>query len=196
MKFPSGPKRNRDLSFFRQVGATEDRYYLAGLAASAALGTATPAIGTLIAVPFHSGRGGVIDRLAFTVTGVGGAGSVARVGIYLPTSASDLTPAGLVLDGGEFDSNSTGLKAATVSQALSPDGLYWFAYLCGVAAPTIRAVPVGDAFPILGVNNAFGTTPILGWTVAQAYGALPATFPAGATGHVTATPAIGVRYSA
>lgn len=179
---------------YRQVGTTLDRYYVAGQVNAVATSTATPAINTFYAVPQVVTRPMTLDRLALQVT-TAAASSAVRVGIYTNTSNSELYPAALVVDSGALDTTAVGMKNATVSQVLSP-GLYWFVYLAGVAAPQVRAVALAGLSPMLGNSNVLATTVGIGLTVAYTYGALPATFPAGASVFQNAPPAIGFRLSA
>lgn len=186
-----------NFDFYKHVGSTDDRYYLGGCNSGHSLSTAALTVGTLYAVPFVHGGGGIIDRIAFAVTTGGSAGSVARVGIYKSISRTNLYPGDRVLDGGEQSTTSTGLKSATVDQKLIPGHLYWLVYLAGVAAPTVRIINPGGGPQILGIDNTFAATGIgLGWSVAFSYAALPATFPAGGTiaTQASAHPAIGVRF--
>ena len=188
----------RGIDWYMQPGTSPlECWYGAGVANCNALTTGAPAVGTLIALPFVSGRGGTLDRIAFNVTTVGGAGSKARVGIYTNQSDGVLYPQTLLDDGGEFLCDAaTGVKSTTIARVLSAGQLYWFAYLCGTAAPTIRCLSVAGTWPIFGLDNTLGTTPTMGLTVATAYGALPATFTAAAT-RLTAVPipAIFARFS-
>jgi hypothetical protein len=184
--------------WYRVIGATYDRYYFAGhpWSSTAPGGVATLAVDTMFAVPYFSGRGGTIDRIACNVS-TGIASGKVRLGIYTSTSDSNPYPATLVLDSGELDASTSGVKTATVSQVLDTNALLWFVYTCGTATPGMRTVGA-TAFPILGSDNTMVTNMGVGWFVARAYGALPASFPGSAsistaTGN---TPLIGVRYSA
>lgn len=185
--------------YFRQAGTSPlERWYGCGAEATGVGGTGSPAIDTLFALPYVSGRGGTIDRIAFNCTLAGGAGSVARCGIYTSTSDSNLYPDALVLDGGEFSCNPTaGVKSATVNVTLSPDKHYWFVYHCGVAAPQVRCGPANSMHAPLGYDNTLGTLAGTMLTVAKAYGALPGTFTGGgAIASAGPYPTVFVRYSA
>ena len=194
-----------DSFYFRVVGTSPlERYYFAGQNAPVALITGSGATGTLRAFPFVSPRGGTLDRLAIAVTTGAGAGGVARWGIYTATSTTNVYPSALVVDAGEVDVTSIGVKSQTISVALSSSTLYWFVYIGGVSAATIRFLNANGCWPFLGYSNAFDSAgvanlnPGVGLTVAQAYGALPGTYPAGATVIVNdvGIPAIGCRFSA
>lgn len=161
--------------------------------------TGAPPVGTLRCAPFLSGRGGLIDKIAFEVTTLGAAGSVGRFGLYASDPATML-PTTLLFDSGSIatDGGGTGLKTAACAIGLQQGVLVWTCSLFGVASPTMRVYSQAGITPIFG----FGTTgnfntSNMGWTVAQAFGALPATFPAGATflassGVVTI---VGLRYT-
>lgn len=192
----------KTLESYRQVGTSPlESWYLGGSSgAGAALTTGAPTVGSFFLVPFIEQRGGTLDRIAFNVTTVGAANSKARCGIYNSTSQTNLYPSTLLVDGGEFDTSSvggTGVKAATISQALTKNKLYWFVFICGTAAPTIRAMNTGNVDSrILGFDNTLGTAANFGLTLAGAYGALGASFSAGASFLTTGPlPAIFVRYS-
>lgn len=182
-------------------GGSLDVLYSAAASQSAYSGQICLSVDSLGAYPFVVGRGGRISRIAFEVTVGGTAGSVARVGIYKPTSKTNIYPGELVVDGGEHDTTSAGVKITGFDFGLHEvleAGLYWFAGLVGVAVPTLRVLlPVG-VNSILGVPPTFGAAPYDRLIVDRAYGALPETFPAGATPYTVATAQallVAVRYS-
>ncbi len=139
--------------------------------------------------------GGVIDTIAFECTALG-AGSAARVGIYSNTSEQVIYPSSLVVDGGEQDTTSVGVKStAGLSIAISP-GLYWFCYLCRATAPFARFVPlaamshVSGALPTMGANLPGSIVKV------SSYGALPSTFPSGgAISGLTVGALVAVHYA-
>lgn len=192
-----------DVSAYRQVGVSPlECWYTAAMnGGGSALTTGAPAINTLIAMAFVERRGGTLNAFGFNVTTVGGAGSKAMMGIYKATSNTNLYPGSKVATGTEFDTSSgggTGLKTTSSTVTLTANTLYWFVYVCGTAAPTIRAMNTGNVDTrILGYDNTEGGTPNLGLTVARTYDStLPSTFTAGAT-FLTAVPipALFVRYA-
>jgi len=140
-----------------------------------------PAFNVLRAVPFITGKPFTIDRLAFNITSVGGAGSRVRIGIYraangvgLPSSLL-VAPAEHVTDGGAADTRISIFSPVTLS-----DPLYWFVYIAGVAAvaPTIRTIAATDGQPIFGLLGTDLATRRTHVTAAFAYAALPDPFPA------------------
>lgn len=150
--------------------------------------------GTLYAMPWVSPRGGTLDRIAFenTVTN----GGAVRLGIYAATSATNIYPGALVLES-EFAAvmGSTGAHANTISTVLTPSTLYWVVLL-GSTTPTLRFVPSTGIRNVLGLPSTLGATARSALSPAQTYGALPSTFPAGATPQTIGVPLVAVRYSA
>lgn len=192
-----GGATDKDDQYYRQVGTSPlERWYVGGQGNATALTTGAPTVGVLRALPFVSTRGGTLDRIAVQVTTLIASG-VGRCGIYAATSDVNLYPNARILDAGEILTSTTGLKAATINQVLTANTLYWLVYLAGTAAATIRCLAVAGCSALLGLDNALGAAPAIGIQVNQAYGALPATFPAGGS-VITAVPipAIGVRFSA
>lgn len=198
------------LSGQRADGWSLDNYYkanqlgfeswrVAGETNGTALTTLNPAVDTLIAVPFVAGPF-VIEGIGFEVTTGSGANGKARVGIYSATKTSDgaFYPGAIVLDSGQFDVTGTGVKSTTaLAVRLNEGSLYFAAYLCGTANPTIRGVAVGGTSAAMGLPSTFGAAPSLGFTVASTYNAslgLPGSYPTGATAHSTAIPAVAFRH--
>lgn len=109
-------------------------------------GTAVVGNGVQYFIPIRITHAVTVDRLGVeVVTTPGGTGSVVRLGIYRHDTATDL-PKDLLVDAGTVDTTSTGMKAATVSQLLTP-GTWWFS--CAgqgspTPGPTLRvATPIG-----------------------------------------------------
>lgn len=191
----------KDEASFRQVGTSPfEAWYLAGFIGAPAVGsTKTLTINTFYAYPFLTGgRGGTIDQIAAELTTFAGT-SKFRMGIYKSASDSNLYPGSLLVDGGEVVGGSTGIKASTINQVMPANKLCWLVFLPGVTNPAVRAVGVGSiALPVLGHPAGASAAGRQELTVAQAYGALPGTFPAG--GALTAAggtvAAFFFRYSA
>lgn len=147
------------------------------------------AIDTLFAVPYIAVRSGTVDQIGFRVAIVGAAGSVARMGIYAADQQTG-QPTGLMVDGGSQITDA-GVGARTTATALTLFGLnlYWFVYVCGVAAPTI----IGGAPAVQMWGSGSNNLNIMcggGFTIAFPYANLPATFPSttGASLITSATP--------
>lgn len=125
--------------------------------------------------------GGLVDRIGVGITGAGGAGAVARLGIR--NALADGTPGTLILDAGTVDASSTGDKEITISQALSA-GLIFVTLSPQVGtAATYRAVstptlPHGDN----SLGNAVGSTATVGYQALSVTGALPASFSLASSG--------------
>lgn len=84
-------------------------------------------------------------------------------------------------DLGTYDSATTGVKILIPpSPVVLTPGYYWLVVNSN-GAPTLRSVPVGAIVNLLGFQAGGGTnSQHTGWFIAQAYGAMPANFPAGA----------------
>ena len=119
-----------------------------------------------------------IDRLAIYVSVAGAAGSVVRMGLYADDGT--LHPGQLIYDSGEIDTTTTGPKtAAPPSPIVIARGTpFWTCLLCGVA---VLKPKVSDyaCLSALGTGNTVGGWSLNGFYANQAYGALPATHPAG-----------------
>jgi len=156
-----------------------DAWREAGRCNCTAGGTVAYAKDRLVAIPFLMNAPFRIDSVQFNVTTGGAAGSKARCGIY--DSVDDRNgrpyPGALLADGGEFDSTATGVKLTSVSIDCEPGHLYWFAYACGTAAPTVRSVPLAALKPTVGADAAMAGTPYWGVYVSLTYAALPKAFP-------------------
>jgi hypothetical protein len=190
----------RDFTLPRAVGTSpvERRYWAGQIFTSTATSTIAFAAGNLIALPYWSGHGGVIDRLGCNVTTLG-SGSSIRCSIYDNTSDGNLYPNNLILDGGSISSASTGVKEWTTGGiSLPANQLLWFTYEASATVPTVTAIATAALWAILGSSNTYGSSLGIGWTVAHTFGASPSTFPAGGSvvGTGAAPPAIGIRYSA
>ena len=97
----------------------------------------------------------------------------ARLGIY---ASSAMLPTNLVLDAGTVSLATAGQKMISISQALAK-GIYWFCILSN-ATGTAQLYRYSTGAPNFCLNTTFGENTYNGYKVAQAYGALPATFPA------------------
>lgn len=192
---------SRDLGDFRTTSSWHlfgPAYYIAGMRDSTGLTAGAPAIDRYWSVPFVVNQRFVVTSIGFYVTGVGGAGSVARVGIYDSTEESDLRPRRLILDGGEKATNGVGTKVTTgLSVELIPGRVYWATYLCGVGAPTIKALNASSVFPIYGFTTIASANVGVGINMTQSYGALIANHPTsgGVMDNVDTIPAIYMSFN-
>jgi hypothetical protein len=190
----------RDGDYIRHIGSTPfECWYPLGYSLAEEVTTHTAvslSSNALLAYPVVSPRSVSIDRLAFNVIGAGGSTSLARVGIYQATSATNVYPSALIVDGGEQSCTGTGLKSTNVSVTLEPDILYWACYLEGGTSATHTVARRTKTANILGLMTSTSQDDATGLSVAQTYGALPSTFPAGATLQNGGGPMVIVRYSA
>jgi hypothetical protein len=140
--------------------------------------------GTLRVTPVLFSTAFTIVRLGSEITATGDVGSKLRLGIYADNGSG--YPSTLVLDAGQIAGDSATVQELTVSKALTA-GIYWIGAVVQsvtTTQPTVRTanimhpnvlVPLGTTIPSAGAAGAsLGTGSITG--------ALPGTFPAGATG--------------
>lgn len=149
--------------------------------------TFTLVANTLYAIPLVVVRDVTVDRIAVLVA-TAASGKSIRLGIY--NDGTNLYPGTLLLDAGTVSAATTGLKAITISQALTK-GLYWLV-LVSDGTPAMRQLnAIAPAFLGTDVTD-FGTWNV-GWTVAFTYAALPDPFTAGAAFSTTQLAAIVLR---
>lgn len=133
---------------------------------------------TLRAFPWKLDRFATISAIRSEVTTLVAATSY-RIGIY---SDNNTYPGTLLAgsDTGAYDSSTTGVKVGTFSGSIAPP-LFWIV-IHSNGAPTMRSIPVAGIANVLGNQGSIGTNSTFTcWTIAQTFGALPSTFPTGAT---------------
>jgi hypothetical protein len=150
----------------------------------------TAASGTQYAIPFPILKGQSTDMIGIYISNAAAGG--ARLGIYADNG--NLYPGNLVIDAGAVTTASTGVRSESCVQALSEGALYWLSLLAG-AAYNLNGVASADTLPILGFPNTLNGTQNPMINVSQAYGALPATFPAGGSILAGVVPLVFVRFS-
>jgi len=160
---------NGDLSWsrYRKIG----RYLASPLMASSCDGAGSPTVNWMYATPYPIAIGETWDRIGVWLLGFTGH-------MWLAIYDDDgCYPGSLILNAGTLTNPTTGLKAIEIDQTLSA-GLYWLVFQCDAPGTVYRAwehnlwlveMPA-DA------RDAMGS-----WMKWQAYGAPPATYPAGGT---------------
>jgi hypothetical protein len=170
---------------FRAKGASLNRWYSNELNVLTAAVANSPVAGTMYALPLVIQRITTIDSVAINVTTLG-AGSAAEVGIHADNG--NLYPGALVADFGSQSTATTGVKTYTSSLPLTLlPGLYWLAFVCSATAPQVSGWAVAQLPPILGTTSVLTALNGVGWSVTQAYGALPNPFTGGGS-VITAVP--------
>lgn len=181
--FVQSPERlRRSRSVF-----SNDVWYPAGFPLTT-VGVAGLGLNTLIANPWLNGPPMPVRAIAFNVTAIGGAGSVMRVGIYA-ADEDRAYPTTLIADSGSIDTTIAGFKNTPINVSLDLGLIYFFVSLIGVAAPTVTCA--NTFMPSMGFSVNFSAF-ANGLSVAQAFGPLPAVFPAGANLFTTAFPLVAV----
>jgi hypothetical protein len=143
-----------------------------------ATGTQALTANTLRAFPWVLSRVANVSTIRSEVT-IAVAATSYRVGIY---TDNNMYPGTLISgsDTGVFDSGTTGLKSGSFSTTILPQLIWVVIHSSGT--PTLRSIPVSSIPNILGSQASLGTnSTITAWSISQAFGALPTTFPAGAT---------------
>ena len=144
------------------------------------------AANTLYGMPYLITRSETEDRIACHVTVQ--AGQKIRIGIY--NTGDNLYPGTLLDDSGEITLGGVGIQAININQALTK-GLYFVAFISD-GTPTLNNSEGNVQSPMgayaTGFDNINGR-----WAVAQAYGALPDPFTAGAAFDFYPAPAIAFR---
>ena len=170
-----------DYMRYRRVGL-----YHAGINA-ADMSTAATSANNLDVLPFYVPDSQAFDRIAINVTTL--AAGNARLGIYADTG--DVYPGGLLVDAGEVDTETAGIKWCAINVTLAP-GLYWLARIQN-ATPTLRSL---FHCAMLSIGSAdLGASVVTGYRLARAYGVLPSPFPAGAVDITSGRPAVFLRRS-
>tara|TARA_Y100000310_G_C20555098_1_gene750095 strand:- start:419 stop:1015 length:597 start_codon:yes stop_codon:yes gene_type:complete len=147
-----------------------------------------PGANLLVVTPLIVPRNMTIDRIAIDVEVAAAATKEARLGIY--ENGTNLYPGALKLDAGVVTVDSTGVKAITISQALTK-GLYWTGYVveAEISVSGVRQLPMVAP---LGPNSSGFNTGNGYWTVAHTFGALPDPYTAGGS-LATGAPVVPVR---
>jgi len=157
------------------------KYYSMSQSATAPLDNVVIPADTITATPIILAEAGVFDQLRIepNVPTIGGH---FRVGLYsnddaaaTPYPATALERSGsIALDGG-YGTTVYNFAAARTLAA----GLYWLVIICDTGGSgTLYGQTTDGEFPLFGTDNP-DSTPRFSWDIAQAYGALPATMPAG-----------------
>lgn len=147
------------------------------------------------AVPNNTLRGTLIllqrkmrfDRIGAYVNTAGAAGAAARLGIY-NVNPSTYYPSSLVLDAGVIACAVSGHKELVINQILSKG---WYALVIVTNDATIVWRFRDRGLSPLGGDDSSDLV-FQSWNAVQAYGALPANYPAGATKSVYRIPSLRV----
>jgi len=112
------------------------------------------------------------DRIGISILGAGGAGALIRLGIY---DDKDFYPDSLVVDAGEVSVETTGFKTLVIDEVLDV-GRYWLAFVLN--DPTVDLARHSVLLPAQYVTS---ITSVGTYFISQTYGALPSSFPSGAS---------------
>lgn len=194
-----------------QVGTTDiESWHITGQvnANHAGFSTKTLADDGLYAIPFLSGHGGTLDRIAFYCQGTTGTNKV-MLGIYEAVSSTNRYPGAKLVAATELTTAAagagwSGVIAATtnmiytLSQALTPGKLYWMVMNVDVGGSLVVG-SVGQTWNIFGSSSTLSAPTNRCWLEGtRTYDStLPATFTSSiATSTNVQMPSIFRRYSA
>lgn len=183
-----------DLSYHRRTGTTRERWYTLPCTTDA-MGVSTGLdANTIYAHIFISSKTITIDTIAINCTN-GAVGRAMRIGIYNDNNGE---PGTLLLDAGEVLTATNGVKSIAIAggQILTGGRLYWFVGLSNNITHAFRVPALASIINVIGTDNTLGVAGITHFYAAQAYGALPASFPSPTNGLTKTFPAIFVRLSA
>lgn len=110
-------------------------YYSHGVPVAGTFGSLTLNVNTVRYKPFFVPVRRAFDRIGVNVATAGGAGAVARMGLY---NSSGGKPSTLIVDAGTISTTSTGAKEITISQTLDA-GLYYVAIVGQTASCVVSA---------------------------------------------------------
>ena len=159
-------------------------YYFANkpVASTAFGGDLSLTINYIFAVPFIVPLGGVIDEIRAWAGTYSGIVTTVRLGIYKGTSATKFYPNTLITDCGVKTINTTNVELiwTGLSTTINPSEVYYFALLANWT---------WDSGTVVNNSSILGYTGILSRPAgviykAQAFGVMPATFPAAGTFYV------------
>lgn len=185
-----------NLTQFFPGGATplpyiSGQFYMLPMPKPVTQSSGTLTANVLFAVPFLCRITRTFDRIGMYNTSAAETGRNARLGIYNVTSPTNGYPGSLLLDAGVVTTTAAAAQLnATISQQLTANTWYWLAALpdTNIATSRFAGDLAGSQIFNQDINWPFFSTTVVsvdGTTtgsisVAQAYGALPSTFTAGA----------------
>lgn len=133
---------------------------------------AAPTLNALILTPLWVPAACTLDRIVCEVVATVASGT-SRMGLYANDSATD-RPSALIVDAGTVATDATtGMKEATISQAVNA-GWLWLAYVAQVATCSIRIMDSGFLAPVA-ATTAKVSVAGSSYYVASVTGSLPST---------------------
>jgi len=158
------------------VGAATPTDYKAGsINTKSAETDAVFGTGTVRAVPFYMpGKPNLVYRISAKVITAGAGGESVRLGIY--ANDGNVKPTHLLLDAGEIDVSTTGMKTIAIKESF-PRGLLW---LVATMEGNARMVTIdGGTTGVWALLGEQAGTLIAGWKADHTYGSLPEQFGVG-----------------
>ena len=163
-------------------------WVIPGAGSPLSITTVPPSGNFLFYAPIRIDKAQSFDRIGTEIVTAAASG-LTRLGIY--NCDTDLQPTSLIVDSGDLDSSTTGVKSATISVTLQP-GRYLLAMVNNSNGIAFRCIKAGM---LAGLLPTLGSSPyVIRGTLAFSYAALPSTGPAFTAQNSASTP--GVEYYA
>lgn len=179
-----------DLLGFKRIG----NYYGTFLTGGAQTTQGIASANSLRAFPFYLPITTSFDKMAIRVTTLA-TGTTPRIRLGIYEDNGNNYPGKLILDAGEVNVSSTGVKELDIDVKLPGGKLYWLVLIGqDTTSLVVAASAATNVLPILGYESDLSGTPLAGWAATQTYGALPATYPTGSPiGWTLNVPLIALR---
>lgn len=179
-----------DLLGFKRIG----NYYGTFLTGGAQTTQGIASANSLRAFPFYLPITTSFDKMAIRVTTLA-TGTTPRIRLGIYEDNGNNYPGKLILDAGEVNVSTTGVKELDINVKLPGGKLYWLVLIGqDTASLVVAASAATNVLPILGYESDLSGTPLAGWAATQTYGALPATYPTGSPiGWTLNVPLIALR---
>lgn len=124
---------------------------------------------------------GTLSQVFTRIVVPGAVGSVYRFGVYDSIGIGAPFPNNLLFDSQQQDGTVAAVVGVPAAIPVIKGNVYFGAYLCGVAAPTVIAFNSnGQCNAFWGTNAGMSAVALAGARIARAFGPLPTTFPVGA----------------
>lgn len=179
-----------DLLGFKRTG----NYYGTFLTGGAQTTQSIASANSLRAFPFYLPITTSFDKIAIRVTTLA-TGTTPRIRLGIYEDNGNNYPGKLILDAGEVNVSSTGVKELDIDIKLPGGKLYWLVLIGqDTTSLVVAASAATNVLPILGYESDLSGTPLAGWAATQTYGVLPATYPTGSPiGWTLNVPLIALR---
>jgi len=176
--------------------SVERSWYLGGHLGGSALSATALQVNSAHCVPYAATRNIKVNSMACNVTIAGSATTIIQLGIYTNSADECLFPFQAVSTSAFLTGSNLGLVSYNPAITLSANNLYWFVYVVGKSAVTMRTIAVAGCWPAFGTDTGMNTGLGLGVQVFTTLtNGLQPTMPGSGNVYTTASPALGIRGS-